>query len=53
MKLIRGIVTLLFNRGVLFANADERLNFNETIHLVTQAAELVISSDFRQGLLRS
>lgn len=52
MKLIRGIITLLFNRGVLFANADERLNFNETVHRVTKAAELVISADFRQGLLR-
>jgi len=36
----------------LFANADEQLNFNETIHRVTEAAELVISADFRQGLLR-
>ena len=52
MKLIRGIITLLFNRSVLFANADGQLNFNETIHRVTQAAELVISADFRQGLLR-
>ena len=52
MKLIRGIITLLFNRGVLFANADERLNFNETIHQVHAAAELVIDVAFRQALLR-
>lgn len=52
MKLIRGIITLMFNRGVLFANADDKLNFNETIHRVNETAELVISPDFRQGLLR-
>ena len=52
MKLIRGLVTQLFTRGVLFANADDRLNFNETIHKVATAATLVIGEDFRQGLLR-
>ncbi len=52
MKLIRGLVSQLFNRGVLFANADERLNFNETIHQVAKAATKVIGADFRRGLIR-
>ena len=52
MKLIRGLVTQMFNRGVLFANADERLNFNDTIHQVASAATKVIGEDFRQGLTR-
>ena len=53
IKLIRGLVTLMFSRGVLFANADDRLNFNETIHTVNAAAEKVIGAEFRQALLRS
>ena len=52
IKLIRGLITQMFNRGVLFANADERLNFNETIHKVASAATKVIGEDFRQGLSR-
>ena len=52
MKLIRGLVTQMFNRGVLFSNADERLNFNDTIHQVASAATKVIGEDFRQGLTR-
>jgi len=52
IKLIRGLVTQMFNRGVLFANADEHLNFNDTIHQVATAAIKVIGEDFRQGLSR-
>ena len=52
IKLIRGLVTQMFGRGVLFANAEERLNFNDTIHQVANAAIKVISEDFRQGLSR-
>jgi len=51
-KLIRGLITQMFNRGVLFANADEQLNYNETINQVASAATRVIGREFRQGLLR-
>ena len=52
MKLIRGLVTQMFNRGVLFANADEKLNFTDTVHQVASAATKVIGADFRLGLSR-
>jgi glycerol-3-phosphate O-acyltransferase len=51
-NLFRQFIALLREKGVLIANAEEKLEFGETITKLSEDARIILSKDIRNSIMR-